>query len=303
MHSLFSPATNAVTIFTMESPQSSSFQTLEGKVAIVTGASRGLGLGFAFELARRGAKVRLPSLHPRPGRHLTLTRAQIVATYTSPSSETSVRDLASRIAALDKPSQCISVRADLRDPASAAEIVRQCVAAFGPRIDILVNNAGAELVKPLTDISPADFDSIYHLNVLAPLLLLQAVKPHLPSNGSGGGGGRIINISSVGARHGFRDLSLYCSSKAALEGMTRCWAAELGAGGHTVNAVNPGPVQSEMLENIPGEIVRMQKEQTPVEKRLGTVDDVAQVVAWLASEESRWVTGQTLSVSGGWAMY
>ena len=230
-----------------------------------------------------------------------------MATYTSPSSEASVKDLLSRIEALDRPSRCIAVRADLRDPASAPEIVRQCVGAFGPRIDVLVNNAAAELVKPLDGITPADFDSIYHLNVLAPLLLLQAVKPHLPSSssggGGGGGGGRIINISSVGGRHGFRDLSLYCSSKAALEGMTRCWAAELGADGHTANAVSPGPIQSEMLDNIPADIVRAQREQTPMQQRLGTVDEAAQVVAWLASEESRWVTGQTLSVSGGWAMY
>jgi 3-oxoacyl-[acyl-carrier protein] reductase len=85
--------------------------------------------------------------------------------------------------------------------------------------------------------------------------------------------------------------------------MTRCWAAELGGEGHTVNAVNPGPVQSQLLENIPKEIVEMQKAQTPVQNRIGTVDDVAQVVAWLASEESRWVSGQVISASGGWAMY
>lgn len=231
-----------------------------------------------------------------------LTPAQIVAAYTSPKSEKGIDELTSRIAALDRPTRCISVRADLRDPSSAAEIVRQSVAAFGPRIDILVNNAGAEVVKPLEDITPTDFDFVYHLNVRAPLLLLQAVRPHL-STGNNGGGGRIINISSVGARAGFKDLSLYCSSKAALEGMTRCWAAELGPHGITVNTVNPGPVQSEMLDNIPQDIVSMQKKQTPMGGRLGTVDDVAQIVAWLAAEESRWVTGQTLSASGGWAMY
>jgi 3-oxoacyl-[acyl-carrier protein] reductase len=130
------------------------------------------------------------------------------------------------------------------------------------------------------------------------MLMTQAVLPHLCASG-----GRIINISSVGARYGFKNLSAYCSSKAALEGMTRCWAAELGGEGHTVNAVNPGPVQSQLLENIPKEIVEMQKAQTPVQNRIGTVDDVAQVVAWLASEESRWVSGQVISASGGWAMY
>ncbi|RMJ09361.1 hypothetical protein BHE90_004955 [Fusarium euwallaceae] len=256
-----------------------NFQTLEGKVAIVTGASRGLGAGFAFELARRGAKI--------------------VATYTSPNSEKLVEELSAKIAALDPPSQCIGVRADLREPDSAKKIAEQATSAFGPHIDIVVNNAGAELVKRHTGITPADFDYIYHLNVRAPLLLLQAIKPYLPPSG----GGRIINISSVGARYGFKDLSLYCSSKAALEGMTRCWAAELGEDGHTVNAVNPGPVQSDMLDNIPQDIITMQKAQTPAGNRLGSVDDVAQIVAWLASEESRWITGQCLSASGGFVMY
>ncbi|KAF4960328.1 hypothetical protein FGADI_975 [Fusarium gaditjirri] len=256
-----------------------NFQTLKGKVAIVTGASRGLGAGFAYELARRGAKI--------------------AATYTSPSSEKLVKELSEKIASLNPPAECIGVKADLKDESSPAEIVRQAVAAFGPQIDILVNNAGMEVVKSHTDITTSDFDSIFYLNVRAPLLLLQAVKPYLPSLG----GGRIINISSVGARCGFKNLSLYCASKAALEGLTRSWAAELGEEGHTVNAVNPGPVQSDLLENIPKEIIEMQKKQTVAGNRLGEVDDVAQIVAWLASEESRWITGQALSASGGLEMY
>lgn len=223
--------------------------------------------------------------------------SQIAATYTSPSSKELIQKLTEDIKGFGEPSKCIGIQVDLRDPASASEIVRQTTAAFGPSIDILVNNAGCEIVKPISDITASDFDVVYHLNVLAPLLLLQAVRPHLRAPG------RVINISSVGGRHGFKDLSLYCSSKAALEGMTRCWAAELGSEGHTVNAVNPGPVQSDMLDNIPKDIVAMQKAQTPIQNRLGTVDDVAQIVAWLASEESRWITGQAISASGGWAMY
>ncbi|KAG5762109.1 hypothetical protein H9Q72_009779 [Fusarium xylarioides] len=181
-----------------------NFQTLKGKVAIITGASRGLGAGFAYELAKRGAKV--------------------VATYTSPSSEKLVKELSDKIASLDPPSECIGVKADLKDESSPAEIVRQAVAAFGSQIDILVNNAGMEVDKSHADITTSDFDSIFYLNVRAPLLLLQVVKPYLPSSG----GGRIINISPVGARCGFKNLSLYCASKAALEGLTRSWAAELG---------------------------------------------------------------------------
>jgi 3-oxoacyl-[acyl-carrier protein] reductase len=215
-------------------------------------------------------------------------------TYTSSNSDVEIANLREQINGLGGES--VAVKADLRDPQSPERIVRHAVDAFGAEINVLVNNAGAEVVKPFEDITPDDFDSIFHLNVLAPLLLLQACKPHLKN-------GRIINVGSVGARAGFPELSLYCSSKAALEGMTRCWAAELGEQGHTVNSVNPGPVQSKMLDNIPKDIVDMQKKQTPVGRRLGTVDDVAQIVSWLASEESRWVTGQTISASGGWAMY
>lgn len=225
------------------------------------------------------------------------TVLQISAIYVSPSSEKAVSELVEQIDSFEGSSKCIGVRADLHDPSSAAEIVKQTVAAFGPHIDILVNNAGVEVVKPLCDIALADFNKVYQINVLAPLLVLQAVKPHLRSPG------RVINIGSVGARCGFKQLSLYCSSKAALEALTRCWAAELGAEGHSINAINPGPVLSDMLDNIPQDIIAMQKENTPLQSRLGTFDDIAQIAAWLASEESRWVTGQVISASGGWATY
>ena len=109
-------------------------------------------------------------------------------------------------------------------------------------------------------------------------------------------------MSSVGARSGFANLTLYCASKAALEGMTRCLAAELGDAGHTVNAVLPGPTESEMLDNIPKDIVKMQLKTTPVQHRAGKPDDIAAVVAWLAEEQSRWISGQCISASGGYLM-
>jgi 3-oxoacyl-[acyl-carrier protein] reductase len=164
-------------------------------------------------------------------------------------------------------------------------------------IDILVNNAGVEVVKGLGSITTEAYNKVYDLNVRGTILMTQAVLPYLPPCG------RIINISSVGSRAWFKDLSLYCFSKAAIEGLTRCWAAELGHNGTTVNAVNPGPVESEMLANIPKDIVEGRKKATPIENRLGTVEEVAAVVGWLAGNESRWVTGQTISASGGWAMY
>ncbi|KAL2787557.1 hypothetical protein BJX66DRAFT_327760 [Aspergillus keveii] len=250
---------------------------LSGKVAIVTGGSRGIGEGIALELARNGAKVSV--------------------TYTSSGSEEQVNSLIKTINGFGNGSAAIGIKADLRDPGSPARIVSETIQRFSEHIDILVNNAGVELVKPISNITVDDFSFVYDLNVRAPLLLLQCVLPHLRAPG------RIINIGSVGGRSGFKQLSVYCSSKAALEGMTRCWAAELGSDGHTVNCVNPGPVQTDLIGNIPQETVKMQKDSTPIQNRLGTVEDIAPVVVWLASEESRWITGQVVSASGGWAMY
>lgn len=218
-------------------------------------------------------------------------------TFTSPSSEKSVDELLERVEQLQNGSAGAKVQADLRQVDAPKKIVSATRSAFGDHIDILVNNAGCELVKGLGDISVDDFSYVYDLNVRAVLLLSQEVLPYLRSPG------RIINVSSVGARLGFKELSRYCSSKAAVEGMTRCFAAELGHRGHTVNAVNPGPVQTDVLDGIPQEIVEMQKKSTPVENRLGTTDDIAQIVGFLSEESSRWITGQAISASGGFSMY
>ncbi|TVY84683.1 Dehydrogenase [Lachnellula suecica] len=235
---------------------------LKGKTAIVTGASRGLGAGMAYELAQRGADV--------------------VLTYTSPSSSSLASVLEEKISQLPHKPSTLSVMADLTKVDSPAEIVNSLKSwrSGDLKIDILVNNAGIEKVKALGEITPEDFSQVYDLNVRGALFMTQAILPYLQSQG------RIINISSVGSRSGFSNVGLYCSSKAALEGLTRCWAAELGGNGTTVNAVNPGPVESDMLKRIPKEIVQKQKADTPIEKRLGTVEEVANVVAWLAGSDS-----------------
>lgn len=206
-------------------------------------------------------------------------------------------ELVKKIEQLQNSSAAAKVQADLRQVDAPEKIVQAARSAFGNHIDILVNNAGCELVKALGDISTDDFSYVYDLNVRAVLFMSKAVLPYLRAPG------RIINVSSIGARSGFKDLSLYCSSKAAMEGMTRCFTAELGPQGHTVNTVNPGPVQTDILDGIPKEIVEMQKKSTPVENRLGTTDDIAQIVAFLSEESSRWITGQAISASGGLTMY
>lgn len=190
-------------------------------------------------------------------------------------------------------------RADVSTVEGPQQIIDQLLEATGHKlaVNILVNNAGVERVKSLAELSVDDYDTVFNLNVRGVILMTQAVLPYLQPKG------RVINISSVGARQGFKNLGLYCASKAAVEGLTRVWAAELGHNGTTVNAVNPGPVQTELLDNIPKEIIDMQKQLTAVENRLGVPQEVSDIVSWLAGDESRWVSGQAISASGGYAMY
>lgn len=172
-------------------------------------------------------------------------------------------------------------------------------AAFGPQIDILVNNAGISLRKPLGDITPEDYASGFDLNVRAVAFLTQEVIKVLKAPG------RIINITSSGARQGgdFAAASLYCASKAAIEGFTRAWATQLGKDGTTVNAVNPPFILTNLTAGLDAEKRQRQADNTPLEKRHGTVDDVAQVVCFIAEEGSRFITGQTINASGGRTMY
>ncbi|KAH6647356.1 dehydrogenase [Truncatella angustata] len=252
---------------------------LQGKIALVTGASRGIGEGIALELANRGASV--------------------VLAYASPRSEEKISNLTAKIGALSHKPAVHAVRADLGSVEGPGDIIANLLQWTDNKLhlDILVNNAGVERVKSLSEIQVEDYNAVYDLNVRGIILLTQAVLPYLNPKA------RIINLSSVGSRAGFKNLSLYSSSKAALEGLTRCWAAELGGNGTTVNCVNPGPVQSEMLDNIPKEIVEMQKAQTPIQNRLGTVEEIADIVAGLAGKDGAWITGQAISASGGSAMY
>ncbi|KAK5114181.1 hypothetical protein LTR62_002751 [Meristemomyces frigidus] len=255
---------------------SSPPRTLEGKVAIVTGGSRGIGASIAYDLASRGAKVMI--------------------TYSSDRSKTSTDDLVSRIKS-ELQGSATDLQCDLKDPGAPEQIVSATLKAFGPHIDILVNNAAVINDKKIADIKPEDFDEIFYTNVRAPLFMLQAVLPHLRAPG------RIINLSSIGARAAYPGTGLYSASKAALEGFTRNWAAELGKDGTTVNAVCPGPVQTEMLDKVDKAIVAPQLEATLVEKRAGTVEEIAEIVAFLAEGRSSWVSGQCISASGGHVVY
>jgi 3-oxoacyl-[acyl-carrier protein] reductase len=273
--------------------------SLKGKVAVITGASRGLGEGMALELASRGAAVSVLGLHSCI-LFRTLTQSKVMLLYTSDSSTQRISSLITKISALPNPPEAVGCKVDLSAPSASDTVLASLNSWLGPssQIHILVNNAGVEVNKPLGSITVDDYEKVFNLNVRGALLLTQGLLPRFSPKDN-----RIINIGSVGARAGFASLGLYCASKAALEGLTRCWAAELGGNGTTVNQINPGPVQSDMLDNIPKEIVEMQKANTPVQHRLGTIDEVARIVAWLAGPDSAWITGQVISASGGWAMY
>ncbi|KAI5918050.1 3-ketoacyl-acyl carrier protein reductase [Camillea tinctor] len=262
---------------------------LAGKTVLVTGGSRGIGEAIVMELARRGAST-------------------VLFTYVTPRSEARALSICGAVSALPHRPVARAFRVDLSGLEGAGVLLGEMQKAWGEErkgqgdefgVDVLVNNAGCERVKALGEIEMEDYDAVYNLNVRGVILLTQALLPHLRPHA------RVINIGSVGARTGFKALSLYCSSKAALEGLTRCWAAELGGAPRciTVNCVNPGPVQSELLDNIPKDIVEGQKATTPLGNRLGEASEVADVVAALAGRDGAWVTGQVISVSGGWAMY
>ncbi|WBW74837.1 versicolorin reductase [Schizosaccharomyces osmophilus] len=254
--------------------------SLENKVAIVTGGSRGIGAAIAETLARRGAKVAI--------------------TFTSESSKGITEKLVNKIKGFGTSADAISIQADLRDVANAKHIVDATVKAFGPTIHILVNNAGfLDKAKPIGTTTLDQFNTIFDLNVRAVFFMTESVAPHLPKDK----GGRIINIGSIAGRKGYAQFPLYCASKVAIEGFTRCWAAELGPQGHTVNQVNPGPVVTDMLDTFELEIVKAQEQATPYEQRNANPEEIAAIVGFLVEDNGRWVTGQVISASGGLEMY
>ncbi|KAH7266162.1 hypothetical protein B0J15DRAFT_534258 [Fusarium solani] len=269
---------------------------LVGKLAVVTGASRGIGLAISKALAARGANL--------------------VLAYTSANSAASTASLAAELSSKHSI-KAVPIQADLGTTTGPASLVSQAAEAFSPlRIDILVNNAGVALNDKIPDIKPQDFTTSFNVNVLGPLLLVQAAQPYLPNDRSG----RIINLSSVSSSLGFVGQSVYGGTKAALEAMTKTWARELSEN-CTVNAINPGPVRSEMysrnsdefkqlikpfIQNAPLMAVRpgvddpaIVEEAKTTGGRAGEAEEIAGVVAMLAGPESSWITGQVICANGG----
>ena len=245
----------------------------EGRVVIVTGASGGIGLAAARLFALEGANVLITGRRVRLLEEVTVGYASIQGMV-----------------------------ADASDPLAAPRTIGRALELWG-RLDVLVNNAGAGAIQPLADVSASVAIDIFGVNVIAPILLTSAALPHISATK-----GSIINISSTFGSKAGADLSLYASSKAAIEHLTRCWALELAPQGVRVNAVAPGPVETDFLRDrigLSAEQMKLVKEQErnsiPLARR-GVPEDIARWIIALANPAADWITGQIIGVDGGLAI-
>jgi 3-oxoacyl-[acyl-carrier protein] reductase len=244
---------------------------LSDKVAVVTGASKGIGAEIARELAAAGAAV--------------------VVNYATS------RDAADKLVAEIKGSggKAAAIQGDVARAADVERLFAETKRAFG-QIDVLVNNAGIYEFAPLEAVSEEEFHRLFNTNVLSVLLATrEAVKYFGPNGGS------VINLSSVVTRTAPPMSAVYVASKSAVEGITRVLAKELGPRKIRVNSISPGVVETEGTHSagiIGSDFERQAVQQTPL-GRFGQPTDIAPAVVFLASDDARWVTGETLAVSGG----
>jgi len=246
-------------------------QRLKGKVAVVTGASKGIGAAIAQHLAAEGAAVVVNYASSKEGAD------RVVAEITG------------------KGGRAVAVQADVSRPADIQRLFAEAKKAFG-RLDVLVNNAGIYEFAPLEAVTPEHFHKQFDLNVLGLILTTQEALKHL-----GAGGGSIINISSVAATAAPPATSVYSATKAAVDAVTRSLAKELGPRKIRVNSINPGMVETEGVHaaGISDSDFRRQVEaQTPL-GRIGQPRDIGPAAVFLASDESGWITGETLHIAGG----
>lgn len=239
---------------------------LQGKVALVTGGSRGIGRAIAERLGRDGADVAL--------------------TYAGN------RDKAEAVAATIRAGgvRAVALPSDLREVSQTRALFAAVLEQFG-RLDIVVNNAGISVFKPTTDIEEADYDRVMDTNARGTFFALQEAARHVSD------GGRIISLASGATRQALPAAGVYAASKAAVEQFGMALAKELGPRGITVNQIGPGVTDTDGLI-MPAEALAHLVASTPL-GRLGQPADLADVVAFLASDDARWVNGQTLQVNGG----
>jgi 3-oxoacyl-[acyl-carrier protein] reductase len=240
---------------------------LSGKSALVTGGSRGIGAATVRRLAKDGAAV----------------------AFTYAASDEKAAALAAEIQA--DGGKGFAIKADSADPGAVRHAVAETASRFG-RLDILVNNAGILLRGPVDDFSLADFDRMLAVNVRAVFVAVQAAIAHM------GEGGRIITVGSVVAdRSGFPGASVYSMTKAAVAALTRGLARDMGSRGITVNTVQPGPTETDM---VPDENIRAMVRPMLALGRMGKDSEIASLIAYLAGPEASFVTGAALTIDGGY---
>jgi 3-oxoacyl-[acyl-carrier protein] reductase len=244
---------------------------LNGKVAVVTGASKGIGASIAKHLAAEGAAV--------------------VVNYASS------KDGADRVVAeiVRKGGKAIAVQADVAKKADIDQLFVETQKAFGP-LDILINNAGIYEFLPLDGVTGEHFHKQFDLNVLGLLLTSQEAAKHF-----GPDGGSIVNISSLASTYTPATSSVYSGTKAAVDAVTKALAKELGPRNIRVNAINPGMVETEGVHTagfIESDFRKQVESQTPL-GRIGQPEDVAPAAVFFASSDAAWITGETLVIAGG----
>jgi 3-oxoacyl-[acyl-carrier protein] reductase len=242
---------------------------LNGKTAIITGSSRGIGAAIA--------------------QHLAADQANVVVNYVNGKAE--AESVVSKIIAAG--GRAISVQADVSTSAGAKALFDAAEAKYGPA-DILVNNAGVILYKPLAAVTEEEFDKLFAINVKGTFLTCKLAATRLKDNGA------IINFSSSTTVMMLPTYSTYVATKGAVEQMSHIFAKEMGARKIRVNVVSPGPTDTDMFNTgKTEEDIIKRLSSLAAFGRLGTSDDIAKVVTWLASDEAAWITGQNIRVNGG----
>lgn len=242
--------------------------SLKDKVAIITGASRGIGRAIALKLARNGASI-----------------AVNYAANTEKAQEV--------VAEIEKQGgRALAIQGDIGKIADIEQVFEKTIQHFG-QVNILVNNAGTMFLKPITEVTEADFDKIFATNVKGTYFACQQAAKRMAD------GGRIINFSSTTTIMLLPTYSAYVATKGAVEQITRIVAKELGSKGITVNVISPGPTDTEFFKQGKTEEQINRLAQAAALGRLGEVEDIASVVAFIASDEAQWITGQNIRVNGG----